>query len=363
MYKGLNFVFNIRAKHMLGLGKLKEAKQKAEELKAKLAGMDFEGKSYNDKVSIMCSGDKRFHSLEIDDSIFKIRTREEVQSMVLEAILVRESLSKSSLNKEEVTAYIRYRLAVAGQKQNLFHPSAIRVINRKSGGIPRLINLVCDRALLGAYSQSETTVSASHIKQAFNEIGAEQNKHSFAAVPKWVLAGVAFGAIFGALLIVLLANLRDETIALANTESEQTLARPQSETNKIEVPKEKAQPSALLGSNTNDIALPNTDAEGLTPEKRYGSQYIASLEYIAPPFNHKLAAYEAVLSAWGVAYTPKKNKLICDFAGSQGLACLHKQGNWRGLLQINRPVVMRLTNKKGQEFHIGVLEIEGVRLK
>ena len=71
---------------MFGLGKITEAKKKAEELRAQLAKMDFEGKPYNEKVSIKCSGDKRFHSLEIDDSIFKIRSREEVQQMVLEAI-------------------------------------------------------------------------------------------------------------------------------------------------------------------------------------------------------------------------------------------------------------------------------------
>ena len=88
---------------MLGLGKLKEAKQKAEELKAKLAGMDFEGRSYNDKVSIMCSGDKRFHSLEIDDSIFKIRSREEVQTMVLEAI-DRAQMAADATIKDEMSA-------------------------------------------------------------------------------------------------------------------------------------------------------------------------------------------------------------------------------------------------------------------
>jgi DNA-binding protein YbaB len=71
---------------MFGLGKITEAKKKAEELRVQLAAMDFEGWSYNDKVSIKCTGDKRFHSLEIDDSIFKIRSREEVQKMVLEAI-------------------------------------------------------------------------------------------------------------------------------------------------------------------------------------------------------------------------------------------------------------------------------------
>ena len=86
---------------MFGLGKITEAKKKAEELKVKLASMDFEGKSYNDKVSIMCTGDKRFHSLDIDDSIFKIRSREEVQSMIIEAI-DRAGMQADAVVKEEM---------------------------------------------------------------------------------------------------------------------------------------------------------------------------------------------------------------------------------------------------------------------
>lgn len=88
---------------MLGLGKFKDAREKAEALKGKLAAMDFEGKSYNEKVSIKCSGDKRFHSLEIDDSIFKIRSREEVQEMILEAI-DRANMAADRVIKEEMSA-------------------------------------------------------------------------------------------------------------------------------------------------------------------------------------------------------------------------------------------------------------------
>ncbi|MDA8930825.1 YbaB/EbfC family nucleoid-associated protein [Bacteroidia bacterium] len=88
---------------MLGLGKIKEAKEKAEKLKVKLAAMDFEGWSYNNKVSIKCTGDKRFHSLEIDDSIFKIRSREEVQDMILEAI-DRAQMQADNTIKDEMAA-------------------------------------------------------------------------------------------------------------------------------------------------------------------------------------------------------------------------------------------------------------------
>lgn len=87
---------------MFGLGKITEAKKKAEELRVKLAGMDFEGWSYNEKVSIKCTGDKRFHSLEIDDSIFKIRSREEVQDMIIEAI-DRAGMQADAVVKEEMS--------------------------------------------------------------------------------------------------------------------------------------------------------------------------------------------------------------------------------------------------------------------
>lgn len=88
---------------MFGLGKLKEAKEKAQAMKAKLASMDFEGTSYNEKIKIKCTGDRRFHSLEIDDSIFKTRPREEVQTMILEAI-DRASMNADVVIKEEMSA-------------------------------------------------------------------------------------------------------------------------------------------------------------------------------------------------------------------------------------------------------------------
>jgi DNA-binding protein YbaB len=57
---------------MFGLNKLKEAKEKAIQMKAALSQLDFEGKSQNGMVSIQCSGDKRFHTLEIKEEMSKI---------------------------------------------------------------------------------------------------------------------------------------------------------------------------------------------------------------------------------------------------------------------------------------------------
>src|SRR5580698_9289382 len=54
------------------------------------------------------------------------------------------------LSREETTAYVRHRLRVAGATSELFSPWALREVYRLSRGVPRIINVICDRALLGA---------------------------------------------------------------------------------------------------------------------------------------------------------------------------------------------------------------------
>ena len=56
------------------------------------------------------------------------------------------------LSREETVAYVRHRLRVAGATSDIFAPGALSAVFRLSGGVPRVINVICDRALLGAYS-------------------------------------------------------------------------------------------------------------------------------------------------------------------------------------------------------------------
>ena len=71
------------------------------------------------------------------------------------------------LTEEEVTAYIAHRLAVAnGSRTVTFAPKAVQRIHQYTSGIPRLINLLCDRALLGAYSVQATRIEPSMVDTA-----------------------------------------------------------------------------------------------------------------------------------------------------------------------------------------------------
>lgn len=75
------------------------------------------------------------------------------------------------LTLKETEAYIQHRLHVAANKPaNVFSKSAIRGIHQFCGGVPRLINIACDRALLAAYSENKPKVSRSIVKTVTREL-------------------------------------------------------------------------------------------------------------------------------------------------------------------------------------------------
>jgi general secretion pathway protein A len=75
------------------------------------------------------------------------------------------------LGPQETRAYVRHRLAVAaGEPKDLFTEAALREVHRRTGGIPRLVNQLCDRALLGGYAARAAQIGPSLIRAAAREI-------------------------------------------------------------------------------------------------------------------------------------------------------------------------------------------------
>ena len=75
-----------------------------------------------------------------------------------------------ALSFEEAVEYIRFRLSVVGCSDPLFSRPAVREVYKRSRGIPRLINIICDRSLLGAYAKNQLTVERKTVRQAGREI-------------------------------------------------------------------------------------------------------------------------------------------------------------------------------------------------
>ena len=86
------------------------------------------------------------------------------------------------LNGEEVAAYAAHRLAIAGGATSvMFTPQALNLVQRYAGGIPRLINLLCDRGLLGGYSARTNRIGPEMIATAAESLDL--------ALPPWRLLG------------------------------------------------------------------------------------------------------------------------------------------------------------------------------
>ncbi|MDH5202277.1 MAG: AAA family ATPase [Nitrospirota bacterium] len=226
-----------------------------------------------------------------------------------------------SLSKKEVAAYINHRLAVAGAHSRLFPPSTIGKLFRLSGGIPRLINLLCDRALLGAYVQGQDRVDKPTLSKASCEIFGKTNIHGQPKKTfKWVLASlVLIGCVV--MLAMIYYNHRTELLALITP-------KPVQQTSLSEPIIEQPQLSLLYWPANQPIHRSNE------------------------------MAYQSLLKQWDVLYKPH-NGSVCQQARTQGLGCLKAQGSLRSLLHLNRPAVLKLFNDQGQEFYALLTALRG----
>jgi general secretion pathway protein A len=94
------------------------------------------------------------------------------------------------LSRSEMTQYIRHRLAVAGGLGRVdFTSGALRVVHRFSQGVPRLINLVCDRSLLAGYVLEKNEIDARLVRQAIKELNMRKRRSWFRR-PRWAVASV-----------------------------------------------------------------------------------------------------------------------------------------------------------------------------
>jgi len=106
------------------------------------------------------------------------------------------------LSQEETGAYVMHRLAIAGGAAVSFSPQALTRIHRITGGIPRVINLVCDRALLAAFSAHTNRVTPAHVVHAAETLDLADARTSFKKWLKQRAAPFAAGLGFAALVSV-----------------------------------------------------------------------------------------------------------------------------------------------------------------
>jgi general secretion pathway protein A len=253
------------------------------------------------------------------------------------------------ISLEETGAYIRHRLQICGNTQPLFNHHAIDRIQRLSGGIPRLINVLCDRSMLGAYVEGKSQVDAKVVRKAAREVLAEEQPaiRKFPWVPA---AGIGAGLLALLLLAVYQPWKRHEP---AVAESSRTSKAPVAASPAVIAP-----PVSLHEAPPKQPVLPDSVAGDVPvaagPVSQADTRSLGEL-LLESDSSFYRAAWTELLALWSVVLPQSVKPDFCDYTRQYGLLCKLGQGNWNTLRQFDRPAILSLLDADGRRVPV-VLE-------
>ncbi len=259
-----------------------------------------------------------------------------------------------SLGRDEIGAYLRYRINVAGLRGDIFTEGAVRQLYKASKGIPRLINLITDRALLGAYAEGEHEITAAHIRSAAKEVGARPSSAIGEHRPR-VPAAMADSfhrialvvAVLAAVFVLILVAIRDPAATEVPSEAG---AEGQQEVPESQAAEQPSEPVAAFSGTVQRVeAAP-------APEVSDGPASEFSFDRHSLPL---VTAFRILYDIWGFGWNPADNPIACDFAGQVGLGCLQRQGSRSSLELVNRPVILTLRDDDGNQAHVVLRRLNG----
>jgi general secretion pathway protein A len=263
------------------------------------------------------------------------------------------------LTLAETTAYIHHRIAIAGVKRPLFTKSAIRAIHRESKGIPRLVNLICDRALLGAYAQTKaiinTGVGIAAAKEVLPQIHPGRPSRIGPATLGMLLVFVGL-LLYGLQYQPELKYIDQLTAGPADTrpslpplseEAAHTLVETAPPADQTEVPA-TAQAIASETEEPTNSNTPDSPDEAQPPLQ----DQVQLDHFLANASCDSKTSLNALLQKWGVEYPATSSLSPCETAEAAGLRCMHNKGTWNNLRRYNRPSVLEMQDSNGKWHHI-----------
>jgi general secretion pathway protein A len=227
------------------------------------------------------------------------------------------------LNETETAEYVRHRLRVAGATHDIFEPAALKMVFKKSGGIPRLVNISCDRALLGAYSLDRPAVSAAIVLRAAWEStqGVSDRRRSpgrraadrvarfWVGTEKiWAALAVLFASLF------VYQQFRDSVPA---------------EPGAPPVPAAAARPAPAVLETGGDPALQALQAAQPLP-----------------------VVMTTLVGLWNTGLRLMPDANLCESLRDHALECYRSQGTWNDLAAMNRPAILSLAPPAGDPRHV-----------
>ena len=209
------------------------------------------------------------------------------------------------------TAYLRHRLTTAGAARFPFCNDAVRRVYRRSGGVPRLINVISERALLGGYAHDLLTINANTVDRAADEAlapsaQATTERHRTALV----IAGM---------LVCMVAVI---AFALSRTAPADAPMPPKANSSPAAT---QPAPTAVVASQS-----PALDGDALLQRVRASSPI-------------SLREWQSLVATWKASAMVRKTMPdACPPAPAPGWRCLRSRASLDQLLRFDRPVLLRL---------------------
>ena len=241
------------------------------------------------------------------------------------------------LSRAESASYVNHRLKVAGSATGeIFSAAALREVHRLSNGIPRIINVICDRALLGAFTQEQHRIGPAMVREAAGEV------YGRAFNPPWTK--LLIGAAGTVAVLGLLLGVRQLLPNRADGEDQLTAA-----TQPAVTPPPAAVEVEPAASGPQPVADPAAaDIESMLKEQ--------------PGQTTTETAFTQLFGLWGAKFDPAQGR-PCNQAQQQGLECVYQQGSWGQLRTLNRPAILTLIDDAGNAHQVVIAGLDAEAAK
>jgi general secretion pathway protein A len=268
-------------------------------------------------------------------------------------------------SEADTRAYIVHRLQIAGQKKEIFTDAAMRAVHEAARGIPRLINAICDRALLGGYTQDQRRVMAATVRRAASEVLGETLTAPPARRWQWVGAALLAAALVtGTWVLVTQGQARLIPRAMIPSAPNPT---PTSATPSTPVLPAASSAVPAPGVPAGDaVADTSQDAAPAAPVASARAGQVRTLnatklvELLSDPLLRadKTSAFASLYASWRLDFDASKHNLGCERGRSERLQCLFKTGTWGKLRRFNLPAIIELSTPTGDRRYATVVALD-----
>lgn len=250
------------------------------------------------------------------------------------------------LTREETGEYIAHRLKIAGVTREIFTRPAVNEIYKLSRGIPRLINTLCERSLIGAYGANLPLIKKDIVTNASTEVLGESYPRQADSM-NWLAIGTMAATVIIAVLVLWVV------LSSGALEPQQKA----SNFNPVEKIEKTVNGSTRSNAGTviNEPQMPPaTSVQTNKPTQLTFSEALSSKVSTA----NTSSAFTNLFRLWNRDYTAYTGDTACTRALKAGMRCIFGKGDLDILVKYNRPAVLELRNHNGEAVYAVLKSID-----